>query len=996
MIVGSLLACQDGPFALVFVEDPEGLARGADRLVVLDPLDLTVWSEASISGRSFPMSVSLVDQKDGLRRLALEARLKNDQVLGRGLARVRFNEGNNDAVVVALGPSCVSFRCGEAEDDECTTVLDHGVCVTATSTNSRPQYCDRMLGCQPRPPCDFDADGVADVDDDNPCTLDGCSSENTVLNIFRPDGALCSAQGVADGECHEGACILRRPRNPVLLLRDRESGSAEVVLTATVTPEILNVEENIVGFHLSQEWSSPPPSDDAGWVDRVPDQFVLRGGLGSKVVYLWVRDSFGTVNAAPSSTTVLFSPGVMRLGSEANGCPRATGGPCTHVWPAVREQAVTGQPGDNVLQARIDAAEENSVIWLYSPPENHVYVGRFRVTKSMTIQGAPGETPSSTRVHAPEDGNRIVRDPVFHLLADGITLRDFVIVSGFRGNGGVSAVRSPDPRDRSQGWTGGHLIERMVFEGAGPPSDGSLGDVETAIRPGRDSTVRSNWFFGWWKTAVDVSGRPDLLLGNTRLLHNTVVLTRADEPVLAPDSENIQVRNNIFINLDERDDRAAILANGNTRRLEVDQNLVAGRGQVVEGFLGALIGDTQLMEPKIVHMRDPRLAAQSPAIDGAVPDEHSGALDLFQNPRSVGLRPDVGAVESAGELLERLGGDSKLIKLGVEPLGCPSPAGRCSRSLADADDASQMLAEVFQAARPGSVIEVYDDAKGPAQYVVHGAVIDRTLSFQSSQSNTPGAVTLSMRADSSGSVRVLQADDVRISGFNIRCNRCLLLIHFHLGQSGDPEDDLAARRGVIERLRVWPEGGSGFEPGHQGIVRSNLMYGAATCSLVRTRAKDVFVLNNTFRPESYDGNGCSPFRISGASGLTAANNLIDVRAGSSGSLRAAQGDSMTLNEVFVRNQFFGFSSVSVPNVSIPPDSNCASLSSQPEQRCASLEPGFVDPDSGETADFHVVPGSPPVDAGQVASFPVGALDLEGRSRIQGQAIDVGALEQTMP
>jgi hypothetical protein len=53
-------------------------------------------------------------------------------------------------------------------------------------------------------------------------------------------------------------------------------------------------------------------------------------------------------------------------------------------------------------------------------------------------------------------------------------------------------------------------------------------------------------------------------------------------------------------------------------------------------------------------------------------------------------------------------------------------------------------------------------------------------------------------------------------------------------------------------------------------------------------------------------------------------------------------------------------------------------------------PMFVDPDEG---DYRLQRGSPPRNSGrQVASEAQGALDLDGRSRRMGRAVDIGAYE----
>jgi len=56
-----------------------------------------------------------------------------------------------------------------------------------------------------------------------------------------------------------------------------------------------------------------------------------------------------------------------------------------------------------------------------------------------------------------------------------------------------------------------------------------------------------------------------------------------------------------------------------------------------------------------------------------------------------------------------------------------------------------------------------------------------------------------------------------------------------------------------------------------------------------------------------------------------------------------------------------------------------------------LDPLFVDPENGH---FKLRPDSPCIDAGTVSIYARSSVDLNGRPRLQGKAIDMGAFEFT--
>ncbi len=982
-----LFACQKDPATVLFVEDPFDLARGSETLVIFDAFRAEPVAHASIRGLSFPFDLALVQEREGPRTFVLEARRGTPgEVLARGVVAVEFHDNDFGVVTARLGPACVHFLCESGRVPVCVPERDHGHC----GAPDKRRYCDMNQGCQDRPACDFDLDGMEDIDDRNPCTVDACSAEEAVLNLPRSDGEACADADIVDGECVDGVCQLRRPKPPPIVFRDPKTKSPNIAQSFTVDLEHLGPLSDDLSFHLSETSTTPPGAGDPSWVEELPKSFMFSPGEGTKTAYLWVRNAFGVPSTAPSVASILLSPDVIRIGAEPTGCPIVDRGPCSHVWPSHSEQLTIATPSNNVLQDAIDGASPGAVIWLYPAPNGEVYVGRVQVTKSLIIQGAPESDAASIRLQAPND----TVGPVFHLKADNVTLRRFTIVGRVAPDVAISAVGNSNAGAKEEGWTGGHLVEQMFFDGRSskPPFRG----FSFAIVPGDRSTIRNNWFYGWWRGIADASGRSDRRLRGTRVLHNTIVSPRPFEAIEVMDSEDVVVRNNVLMTLDERTDRAAIRADQDTRGLKVEGNLIAGWGRVVSDLVGPLPSELQLGYPGLVHMGDPRPAEGGAAIDQAVLDDARGRFDLYGNDRLVGQRPDVGAVEAPSGL--RLARLPEVIKVGLESSSCPAPDGVCDFFSGSSDEVLPIV-QALAAARPGSTVELYDDAGAPVIYPFESMIIDRRVHLRRAPGVADGGVIIEFPADSQGAIRVVQADDVRISGLTIRCFKCIRVIVFDLGENSEPGSELAAERGIIEGIRVFGDGGFGFEPGHGGVLRSSLFHGRPSksglgpCNLIRTAAHGAQAINNTMYSEDYLSDMCVPFALEGARDFLAANNLVALTARGPDPLRAASGNEGTIGEVFVNNHFYGLDSLGAQHVSITEEANCASQSPSADLKCPGAQPMFVGPVNGLDANLRLGSNSPAIDAGDAAGLPVGPSDFYGGAREQSIAIDVGAHER---
>lgn len=155
--------------------------------------------------------------------------------------------------------------------------------------------------------------------------------------------------------------------------------------------------------------------------------------------------------------------------------------------------------------------------------------------------------------------------------------------------------------------------------------------------------------------------------------------------------------------------------------------------------------------------------------------------------------------------------------------------------------------------------------------------------------------------------------------------------------------------------------------GYQG----NILMGGYAAN--RGNAQDVVVVQNT----TYQGLGGEIQLQNNCDRITIENNILDAKAGQS--YISVSGGNNT-NVVVGNNVYFGAS-----NTSPGPF---------PDARARFVNPLLVSP----LSDLHLLAGSPAIDAGinlgnDLQGQPIsGTSDIDGRPRVQGGAIDIGAHE----
>ncbi len=852
------------------IEDPDLIADDARSVRFLGEAFESLL-QVSLGERSFPASVALTAKKSQTQQVWVEALGADSRVLGRALVELAFRPDNSHPQRAFLGRpcegqkhddcdngvfcdgaetcqdrvcqkgriacppsivSCVAVTCME-ELQRCDVEARHAECVDPSAPDDA-LYCDQRFGCSLVQPCDLDLDGRPDLDDGNPCTQDLCDAEGIPKNLPLTDGDSCALEGSTelDGRCIMGKCVRRLPVAPVFLARDTDSGSATVTTQTGVTIELGVTDSDVNAFHLSSTFETAPPVEDPQWSSEQPTQFTIEPGQGMKTLYLWVKNELEQVSERASVATVyLADQGVVTVGGTEDGC-----------GPQIACDFF-GTRSD-VIQRAIDSGSvDGGVVWVFPRPAGEAYEGRLQIRRPIVLEGAPKTRPEDVRIAAKDlmDGEAVVQ-----LEADGIVLRGLSVVAGRRGFVGVNARM-----------TGGHVIERMVLFGAEPHASGP-NYLDWAIFPGDRSVVRNNWIYGWWSGAVDASG-----LSQAKVLHNTIVLTKKVWQVRVLGASDVQVRNNILSNF-ESGDFAAILGDETTRDVAVSHNFIYGAQHLTEGFQ-IPDGGNRLENPMLVHVRDPRLAKDSVAVDISPVVADSGAFDFTGRQRHVGKSPDAGAfeVQDGEEHPEMLG---SLVRVGPSEQAC---GGRCDFYTEASKEPA--LHRAMAAVYPGTVVELHKGAQAPAEFDASNLVIDRALTLERSSDASPGEVVLRL---SDKAILVTQGDGVTLKGLYFSCRGCSTVVTFVGGKSQN-----SARAGRIEQCLAdlgVANGGRcagrfGFSVGDESVLTQSVVVGEGGFADLQAKTNARLVGNTLY---STCPRETAILAVGGAGRALVANNLF--------------------------------------------------------------------------------------------------------------------------
>jgi parallel beta-helix repeat protein len=98
---------------------------------------------------------------------------------------------------------------------------------------------------------------------------------------------------------------LMAPADPTLTLRDPVTTSSGYTNDPQVDVETSNVDSDVAQFILSGSHSSQPAENDAAWTDiPIWSVYTLTGGDGTKTVYFWVKDNAGNICPNGDSHTI--------------------------------------------------------------------------------------------------------------------------------------------------------------------------------------------------------------------------------------------------------------------------------------------------------------------------------------------------------------------------------------------------------------------------------------------------------------------------------------------------------------------------------------------------------------------------------------------------------------------------------------------------------------------------------------------------------------------
>ena len=259
--------CHGPPYLVLTIEDPDGLAAGADTIAAGSTL--AGLQPTKPNALRFPVTITVTAPLAGERELWVEAWLSASagEVAARGrTSGVFVTQGTSTASVVLRKPcavesdcdvgvfcarqrscaesmcewgaapcaaspyACVEVGCVE-EARACDVRVNHTACAPSAvgAAMAEPTYCDPAAGCVRGEPCHADSDcqdrsscngaercigyrcvaGVPPaVDDANPCNVDACIEPQGPAHFVDEtrNGSACVPPAGGDGICLHGDC----------------------------------------------------------------------------------------------------------------------------------------------------------------------------------------------------------------------------------------------------------------------------------------------------------------------------------------------------------------------------------------------------------------------------------------------------------------------------------------------------------------------------------------------------------------------------------------------------------------------------------------------------------------------------------------------------------------------------------------------------------------------------------------------------------------------
>ncbi len=166
------------PYAVVSVEDPDGLATNAVQLVVT--LDGSAARILTLGTHQFPVSFELETANARTATVSVEASDASGTALARGVASPKIATGNKTTTTVVLSKACdTDAVCSDNNLCNGIEVCDSGRCVAGASLT---------------------------FDDGNPCTIDACDEASGITHVPANDLTACSTSAIAVGACFSGTC----------------------------------------------------------------------------------------------------------------------------------------------------------------------------------------------------------------------------------------------------------------------------------------------------------------------------------------------------------------------------------------------------------------------------------------------------------------------------------------------------------------------------------------------------------------------------------------------------------------------------------------------------------------------------------------------------------------------------------------------------------------------------------------------------------------------